>query len=277
PVAAYFEFERKHYQRRIGHASKNDPLLLLVQVEGVVLDIERAGEVLQDCVQKRLDPFVLVSRTHENRSKLQGKGALTDSFLNHIFGYRLLAQNRLRQFVGIQGYRIEHLLPLGSCQIGKFRRYLCFDQLLAMFSPESERFHGHQVDYPLVIALEANGYLEQHRIVVQLLLKLPGYPERVRPGPVALVYESYPGDAVAYHLPVNGNRLGLDPANGAQHQNGPVQDPKGPFHFDGEIDVTRRIDDVDRVIAPRTAGGGRLDGDPALLFEFHEIHCGPNA
>ena len=130
-------------------------------------------------------------------------------------------------------------------QIDEFRRYFCLGQFLAVFSLESQRLHGHQVDYSLVIALQAHRYLKQHRIVVQLLMELPGNPEGVGAGPVAFVYKSDPGDVVAHHLPVNGNRLRLYAADGAKHQDGPIENPKGPFHFDGEIDVARRIDDVD--------------------------------
>jgi hypothetical protein len=113
--------------------------------------------------------------------------------------------------------------------------------------------------------------------LVQLLVELPSYPEGVGACSVAFVYESDPGNLVSHHLPVNGNRLRLDPADGAQHQNGPVKDSEGAFHFDGEIDVTRRINNIDRVIAPRAISRGRLDGDSALLFEVHEIHCGAHS
>jgi len=128
-----------------------------------------------------------------------------------------------------------------------------------------------------MVSLQAHRHLKQHWILVQFILELPSHPEGVGARSVAFVYESDPGNPVSHHLPVNGNGLRLDPADGAQHQNGPVENPEGAFHFDGEIDVARRIDNIDRVIAPRAMSRGGLDGDSALLFEFHEIHCGAHS
>src|SRR5438105_14231790 len=38
--------------------------------------------------------------------------------------------------------------------------------------------------------------------------------------------------------------------------------------------MTRRVDDVDLVIAPETGGRGGRDGDAALLLLFHPVHDG---
>src|SRR5262249_19957246 len=42
----------------------------------------------------------------------------------------------------------------------------------------------------------------------------------------------------------------------------------------GEVDVARSSDDVDAVIAPEARGGGRSDGDAALLLLLHPVHGG---
>ena len=58
-------------------------------------------------------------------------------------------------------------------------------------------------------------------------------------GAVHLVDEGQPGDVIAPHLAVDGQRLGLHAADGAEHQDRPVQDAEAPLDLDGEIDVAR--------------------------------------
>ena len=45
-------------------------------------------------------------------------------------------------------------------------------------------------------------------------------------------------------------RLRLHAADGAEHQDGPVQDAQAALDLDGEIDVAGRIDEVDPGVAP---------------------------
>src|SRR5882762_4811903 len=47
-----------------------------------------------------------------------------------------------------------------------------------------------------------------------------------------------------------------------------------PLDLDGEVDVAGRVDDVDPVVLPPARGGGRGDGDAALLLLDHPVHDG---
>src|SRR5690606_4216455 len=42
----------------------------------------------------------------------------------------------------------------------------------------------------------------------------------------------------------------------------------------GEIDVARRVDDVDPVVVPEAGRRRRRNGDPALLLLLHPVHGG---
>jgi hypothetical protein len=68
--------------------------------------------------------------------------------------------------------------------------------------------------------------------------------------------------------------LRLDSAHGTENKNGPVKNPQGTLHFDGEIHMPRGVDDVDPVTLPFAMGCSRLDGDSPFLFQFHGIHFG---
>src|SRR5690606_28604271 len=53
-----------------------------------------------------------------------------------------------------------------------------------------------------------------------------------------------------------------------------VEHAQRPLHLDGEVDVTRGVDEVDLVVAPEAGGRGRGDGDAAFLLLRHPVHGG---
>ena len=55
---------------------------------------------------------------------------------------------------------------------------------------------------------------------------------------------------VALHLAIDGHRLRLHAADGAEHEHGAVEHAEAAFHFDREVDVARGVDQVDRVAFP---------------------------
>src|SRR6185436_3687742 len=96
----------------------------------------------------------------------------------------------------------------------------------------------------------------------------------VRTGAVAFVDECQTRDVVAFHLPVDRERLRLYAADGAQYEHRAVEDTKRTLDFNGEIDVTGGIDDVDGLVVPADGGGRRGDGDAAFFLQLHVVHGG---
>src|SRR5262249_49940731 len=81
-------------------------------------------------------------------------------------------------------------------------------------------------------------------------------------------------NVVPLHLAVDGHRLRLNATHRAKHENGAIEDAETALHFDGEVDVTRRVDQVNRMAIPLQTGRGAGDRDAALFFELHEVHRG---
>jgi hypothetical protein len=44
-------------------------------------------------------------------------------------------------------------------------------------------------------------------------------------------------------------------------------------YLNGEVDMARRVDNIDDMVAPLGEGGGGLDGDAALPLQLHAVHC----
>src|SRR5262249_22107351 len=51
-----------------------------------------------------------------------------------------------------------------------------------------------------------------------------------------------------------------------------VKYTQAAFDLDREIDVARRVDDVDAIVLPKTGSRGRGDRYPALLLLGHPVH-----
>jgi len=71
-----------------------------------------------------------------------------------------------------------------------------------------------------------------------------------------------------------------------EHEDRAVEDAQRALHFDGEVDVTGRVDDVyvDRLVLvlllrpfPHAVGRGGLDRDALLALEIHRVHLGADA
>ena len=72
----------------------------------------------------------------------------------------------------------------------------------------------------------------------------------IRPDPVHLVDKGQPRDMIAVGLAPDRFGLGFHAGHGIENRYRPIQDPKAPFHFHGEIHMPGGIDDIDPMILP---------------------------
>ena len=100
----------------------------------------------------------------------------------------------------------------------------------------------------------------------------------VRAHAVHLVGEDQAGDAVPVGLAPDGLGLRLDAGDRVEQGDGAVEHAERALHLDGEVHVSRRIDDVDpvqgAVPVPEAGRGGGGDGDAPLLLLLHPVHGG---
>src|SRR5439155_4585345 len=89
-----------------------------------------------------------------------------------------------------------------------------------------------------------------------------------------LVDEADPWDPVTIGLPPHRLRLWFDALHRVEHGYGAVEHAQAPLDFDGEVDVSGRVDDVDPVVLPAGGGRGRGDRDAAFLLLVHPVHDG---
>ena len=64
----------------------------------------------------------------------------------------------------------------------------------------------------------------------------------------------------------------LDTGHRVEHGDCAIEDAQRSFDFDREVHMARGVDDVDPGVVPKRSGGGRGDGDAALLLLLHPVH-----
>jgi hypothetical protein len=145
---------------------------------------------------------------------------------------------------------------------------------VGLLAGEGHGAHAHEVDGTLEAVLGADGQLDGRRPRAQPRLDLLDDGREVGPHAVHLVDEGQARHAELVRLVPHRLRLRLDPIDGREDHHGAVEDAQAALDLDGEIDVARRVDEVQLVIAPvehRRRGG---DGDAALALLGHPVHLG---
>ncbi len=140
-----------------------------------------------------------------------------------------------------------------------------------------EGLHLHQVDQPDegLVALRAtgpDGQVQHGRGGLQPVLDHVDRAVEVGADAVHLVDEAHARDLVLVGLTPHGLGLGLDAGHRVEHRDRTVEHAQRALDLDREVDVAGGVDDVDAVVVPDARGGGRGDGDAALLLLRHVVH-----
>ena len=271
-VSAVLELEGKRHQFIIGIIGHLDLGLVIVKIKGDIFHIQGTGKIGVNRVEKRLHSFILVRRSQHDRGKFQRQGALADGGMNHLFGDFLFLEHGLHQLVGKHGNRVEQFFPFLLRLILEMIRNFFIANLVPLFTIKIDRLHGDKVNHAFHIIFQADGNLEHDCVQIQLVTQLLGNAVGIGAGSVTLVDKGDPGNVVAGHLPINGDRLGLYPTDRTENQDSAVKHPQGPLDLNGEVNVAGRINDIYVMALPVTEGGSGLNGDTAFLFQLHGIH-----
>ena len=88
----------------------------------------------------------------------------------------------------------------------------------------------------------------------------------IGPDHVHLVDEDEPGHPIFVGLVPHGFRLRFDALLSVEDHHGPVQHAQAPLDFGGEVDVARRVDEIDGAVSPLERNAGTIDRDAAFLL-----------
>ena len=86
----------------------------------------------------------------------------------------------------------------------------------------------------------------------------------IGPFAVQLVDERQPRHVILVGLPPDRFALRLDALAGTEHHDAAIEHAQAPLDLGREIDVARRVDQIDDDVLPRKLHAGRVDRDAAL-------------
>ena len=139
--------------------------------------------------------------------------------------------------------------------------------------------------FELIFFADGNG--DREGVSAELLAHFAERIFEIRAYPIHLIDERDARNLVLGRLTPDRLRLRLHAGNATKNSNRPVEHPHGAFYFSSEIDVPRRIDNVNAMghaivglvsaiflLGPVTGGRGRGDSDAAFAFLLHPIGYG---
>ena len=241
----------RHAHERLGRiGGQREFFFGIVPLLGLNFVGQRRRQVAHDRIQQRLHAFVLVGRAHEHRRGVLILHGVFHRGVDQFFRHFLLGQQHFHQLVAVHRQTFQHrvALLLGFFQHVGGNGFAA--HVFAVVAVEVHGLHRDQVDDACEFVFLADGKLHQNGVAFQLLAHLLHHPLRIGAGAVHLVDERQSRHMVALHLAIDGHRLTLYATHRAEHEDGAVQHAQAAFHLDGEIDVARRIDEIDLVVGP---------------------------
>ena len=237
-------------------------------------DVQRAGQVVDDGVEQLLHALVLVRGAAHHGNHLDRDGGAADGGADLVGGHFLTLEVHLHDLV----VKVAHSLKeVGAVLIGEVTHVLgdlLNAHVLAQVVIIDVGLHFDQVYYAAEIGFLAYRQLDGHRVCLEAVVHHVDHVVEVRAHDVHLVDVDDTRDVVVVGLTPNGLALRLDAALGAENRNAAVQDTQAALDLDGEVDVTRGVDDVQAAAAPVTGCGSGGDGDTTLLLLLHPVHSG---
>ena len=251
------------------------PLLLCTRV-GVdaldVVDVERGREIVDDRVQQELNALVFIAGTAKDGGDRHGDGRLPEPLFEVFDAEVAVLEILLHQFVVLFGDGFHEL----GAVFFRFLHHFGGDvRLLEVFAEVvfiDLRVHVDEVDDAAERILFADGELDADGARAEALAHHFDGVVEIRAVDIHFVDVSDAGNFILVRLAPDRLRLRLDAALRAESRHRAVEDAQRTLHFDGEVDVARRVDDVDPVAFPGAGRGGGRDRDPALLFLDHPVH-----
>mmetsp|Transcript_13838 Transcript_13838/g.27027 ORF Transcript_13838/g.27027 Transcript_13838/m.27027 type:complete len:662 (-) Transcript_13838:374-2359(-) len=220
-----------------------------------VRNVGRRGHVVHNRVEQRLHTLVLEGGAREHGHEVARDRALADELLERLGrGHLALKVGHQRLLVLLDG-QLDELLVVLCGLVGQVARDVDDLEVGAQaLAVPHDTLHGDKVDNALEVGLSADWQLQHRgRRAKQLDNRLDA-KIKVGAGAVHLIQETHARHAILISLAPDGFRLWLHAGDAVEHGDGAVEHAQRSLNLQREVDVARRIDDVDAVVLPVASG-----------------------
>ena len=282
-VGPQFESQSRRSGEVVGDDFQRGRVFVVFAVSLNRGNVERAGEVVDNCVEQHLHALVLERRTGDNADKVERQRSLADAQTEFVFREVCFAfEESFHNAVVEIGDGFD---KFGSVL---FRLFLVFggnfngvvlDALRVVFVIDIG-LHRNEVYQAFELVFRANGEEQRVGIAAELCFNVFDRAVEVRARSVHLVDESNAGNVVLVHLTPNRFGLGLNARDRAEYRDSAVENTQRTFNFGSEVDVSRGVDKVDLVFDtlertvlgfPVASNSRRCNRDTAFAFLLHPV------
>ena len=247
-------------------------------------NVGRSGHILNDCIQKLLNALVTICGTAAYRNCCTLAGCLTQ-YLLHLFYRRLFTfQVHHHQIVIQLTDLLDQLGTIQFCIILHIAKIIGNSDVITFIVIVDVSFHLEQIDDSLEIVFFADRQLKNDSIFTKSGLDLLYCAVEVSTQDVHLVDERHTRYVIGVSLTPYVLGLRLYTTLCTEDADSAIQYTKGTLNLNGEVYVTRGINDVDTMLqssghgfglffkSPVTGSSSRGDGNTSLLFLLHPVH-----
>ncbi len=236
--------------------------------------VQRAGQVIDNRVEQRLDALVLECASADNREHLQIDGGLANAGSSALQS----SASRLRETSRAEHRRSRRSLrsaaggklPPSSADRPESARLEYFAPIVS--SCHRIAFISIRSTTPLKFASAPIGICSATGRAPSRLRMVSRTCSKSAPFLSILFTKQIRGTLYLSPCRHTVSVCGCTPRHGIEHRHRAVENAQRTLHLGGKVHVARRIDDVDADVFPHAGGGSRRDRDAALLLLLHVIH-----
>ena len=235
-------------------------------------DIQGRGHIIDDGVKQLLHAFVFVGSSADDGHHLDSAGGLSDGGTDHILRDLLALEIKHHYLIIEVGNGFEHL---GSVLLGEITHILrdgLITHIVAEIVIVDTGVHFDQVNYAPEISFSTDGELNGDRITFKSVMYHLEDMIEVGAHDIHFINVYHSGNVVMVGLSPYCLGLRLNAALCTEDRHTAVEYSQRTLDFNGEVNMTRGIDDIDAGIAPVAGGCGGGDGDATLLLLLHPVH-----
>ncbi|KFM83885.1 hypothetical protein DJ90_5581 [Paenibacillus macerans] len=234
--------------------------------------INRCRQIIDNGVQHQLNPFVPIGRSANDRENFHFANAFAQCGFQFFNGDFLAFEVFHRQVFIQLGNFLDQFRAEFFYFIGKIRRDLGLFDVLTQIVFIDVGFLRDDVDDPDKIIFRTDRQLNSNCVRLQTIAHIIYNVQVVRTDNIHFVDVGDPRNAVTVSLSPDGFGLRLNAFFCTEYPYSPVQYTKGTFDFNGEVDVSRGINDIYAVTFPLSGGRSGRNRDSALLLLLHPVH-----
>jgi hypothetical protein len=209
-------------------------------------NFDRARQVLDNSVEKRLNALVLEGRAAEHREELNSDGALADQRADLVIVRHFAFEIGFhRGVVGLDDGLDEQFAVLLGLVLEISRDFNNVPLRAERLVAPDDGVHLDQIDNALEVVLSADRQLHDDRGCTKTGLDHRHRAIEIGAGLVHLVAEDHARDVVLVGLAPDSLGLRLNTGIGVEQRNRAVEHAQRTLDFNGEVNVAWSVDDVE--------------------------------